>query len=56
MSDLNRRLVSTITLWKYRSSTSYDETSGAKLVIVALRVDDGGIRFWHAKKASSVDY
>ncbi|WP_343315076.1 NACHT domain-containing protein [Brucella sp. BE17] len=56
LSGLKRRLVSTITLWKYRSSTSYDETSGAKLVIVALRVDDGGIRFWHAKKASSVDY
>lgn len=56
LSGLKRRLVSTITLWKYRSSTSYDETSGAKLVIVALRVDDGGVRFWHAKKASRVDY
>ncbi|MNF15625.1 hypothetical protein D3C80_2183150 [compost metagenome] len=56
LPGLKRRLVSTITLWKYRSSTSYDETSGAKLVIVALRVDDGGIRFSHAKKASSVDY
>lgn len=56
LSGLKRRLVSTITLWKYRSSTSYDETSGAKLVIVALRGDDGGIRFWRAKKASSVDY
>ena len=32
------------------------ETSGAKLVIVALRADDGNIRFWHAKKASSVVY
>jgi hypothetical protein len=54
--SLKCRLVSTITLRNYRSSKSYDETSGAKLVIVALRVDDSGIRFWHVKKASSVDY
>ena len=56
LSGLKRYLVTTITLWKYRSSKSYDETSGAKLVIVALRADDGNIRFWHAKKASSVVY
>lgn len=53
---LKRRLVTTIKLWKYRSSKSYDETSGAKLVIVALRGDDGSMRFWYARKASSVDY
>lgn len=56
LAGLKRRLVMTITLWKYRSSKSYDETSGAKLVVVALRADDGGMRFWYAKKASSVDY
>jgi hypothetical protein len=56
LSGLNRRLVTTITLRKYRSSKSYDETSGAKLVIVALRADDGSMRFWYAKKASNVDY
>ena len=50
-----RRLVTTIKLWKYPSSRSYDETSGVKLVIVALRSDDGIMRFWHAKKASTVD-
>ena len=52
---LKRRLVTTITLWKHGSSKSYDETSGVKLVIVVLRTDDGGIRCWHAKKASSND-
>ncbi len=56
LSGLKRYLVSTITLWKHRSSTSYDETSAVKLVIVALRADDGSIRYWHAKKASSVNY
>ncbi|TJW02177.1 MAG: ATP-binding protein [Mesorhizobium sp.] len=56
LSSVKRLLVTTITLWKYRSSKSYDETSGAKLVIVALRADDGSMRFWYAKKASSVDY
>jgi len=56
LSGLNRRLVTTITLRKYRSSKSYDETSGAKLVIVALRADNGSMRFWYAKKASNVDY
>ncbi|MEW4462610.1 hypothetical protein AB1K42_31360 [Roseibium algicola] len=56
LSTLKRRLVTTITLWKYRSSKSYDETSGAKLVIVGLRTDDGNMRFWYAKKASNVDY
>lgn len=53
---LKRRLVTTVTIWKYRSSRAYDETSGVKLVLVGLRGDDGTFRLWHAKKASSVDY
>lgn len=56
LSHLKRRLVITITLWKYRSSRAHNETSGAKLVIVGLRTDDGSMRFWNAKRASIVRY
>jgi len=54
LSSLKRSLVTTITLLKYRSSNPYDETSGAKLVIVVLRTTDGQTHFWHAKKASTL--
>lgn len=56
LTDLDRCLVTKITLWKHRSSKSYAESSGAKLVMLGLRSADGHVRFWHAKKASSVSY
>jgi hypothetical protein len=49
---LNKRLVYTITFWKYKSSRDYG-SSGVKSVLVGLRMDDGRLRFWPAKKASS---
>lgn len=56
LSNLNRRLVYTVTLWKYRSSHDYDRSSGVKSVFVGLRVNDGTLRLWQAKKASKQDY
>jgi hypothetical protein len=56
LSTLNRRLVFTVTLWKYRSSRDYDPSRGVKSVLVGLKVDDGTLRLWQAKKASKYDY
>lgn len=56
LSALNRRLVLTVTLWKYRSSREYAPSNGVKSVLVGLRVDDGTLRIWKAKKASKQDY
>lgn len=52
LSTLNRRLVFTVTLWKYRSSRDYASSIGVKSVLVGLRADDGTLRLWQAKKAS----
>jgi hypothetical protein len=56
LSTLNRRLVFTVTLRKYRSSRDYDPSSGVKSVLVGLRVDDETLRIWQAKKVSKQDY
>lgn len=56
LADLKCRLVSTVTLWKYKSSRSYDESSGAKSVYVLLRDGDGRVRVWPATKAAKVSY
>ena len=56
LSALNRRLIFTVTLWKYRSSRDYAPSNGVKSVLVGLRVDDGTLRLWPAKKASKQDY
>jgi len=56
LSSEDKRLVFTIRLWKYRSSRSYSPSSGVKSVLVGLRLDDGELRIWHAKKASKQDY
>lgn len=56
LSTLNRRLVFTVTLRKYRSSRDYDPSSGVKSVLVGLRIDGGTLRLWRAKKASRQDY
>jgi hypothetical protein len=56
LSSLNQRLVFTVTLWKHRLSRDYDPSSGVKSVFVGLRVDDGTLRLWQAKKASKHDY
>lgn len=56
LSNLNRQLVFTVTLWKYRSSRDSDLSSGVKSILVGLRVDDGTLRLWQAKKASKQDY
>ena len=56
LSTLNRRLVFMVTLRKYRSSRDYDPSRGVKSVLVGLRVDDGTLRLWQAKRASKHDY
>lgn len=56
LSTLNLRLVFTVTLQKNRSSRDYDLSRGVKSVLVGLRVDDGTLRLWQAKKASKHDY
>lgn len=53
---LGRQLVFTVTLWKYPSSRSYDETSGVKAVYVCLRKSDGETQIWQAKKAAKSEY
>jgi hypothetical protein len=56
LSRLERELVFTVTLWKYRSSRSYEESSGVKCVYLGLRTGDGKLRFWTAKNASKIKY
>jgi len=56
LSSENKRLVFSLTLWKYRSSREYAPSSGIRTVLVGLRLDDGTLRLWHAKKASKQDY
>jgi hypothetical protein len=56
LRTLNRRLVFTVTLQKYRSPREYDPSSGVRSVLVALRADSGTLRLWEAKKASKQDY
>lgn len=56
LATLNRDLVFTVTLWKYKSSYTYSPASGVKSVLVGLRIDNGTLRFWQAKKASKQDY
>ncbi len=56
LSSVNKRLVFTITLWKYRSSREYAPSNGVKSVLVGLRLDDGVLRLWQAKKASKQNY
>lgn len=53
---LKQRLVYTLTLRKHRSSHDYSTSGGVKSVFVGLRVDDGTLRLWKAKKASKQDY
>lgn len=55
LASFNKRLVYVISLWKYRSSRDYAPSNGVKSVLVGLRLDDGTLRFWHAKKASMQD-
>jgi hypothetical protein len=56
LSSEDKRLVFTITLRKHRSSREYAPSNGVKSVLVGLRLDDGTLRIWHAKKASKQDY
>jgi hypothetical protein len=52
LAKLGKRLVYTVTLSKYRSSRSYEETTGVKAVFVGLRTDAPELRIWFAKNAS----
>lgn len=56
LPELDRQLVYTVTLQKYKSSRSYSDASGAKAVYVGTRPAGKSIRFWFAKKASATVY
>lgn len=56
LSTLDRQLIFKVTLWKYRSSRDYAPSSGVRSVLVGLRVDDGTLKLWQAKKASKQSY
>ena len=56
LRNLKQQLVTTITLWKYKSSRDFDDSTGVKLILVGLRQKDGIMQFWRAKKASIQDY
>ncbi|WP_245424366.1 NACHT domain-containing protein [Sinorhizobium sp. BJ1] len=56
LSRSKLRLVSSITLWKYRSARDYNDATGVKSVLVVLRDLDGSCRIWEAKKASNQEY
>lgn len=55
LSNLDRQLVFTVTLQKYRSPLAYEPTTGLKTVLVGLRRDDEKLRLWKANKASKMD-
>lgn len=56
LSNSNKRLVFAIKLWKHRSSREYAPSNGIRSVLVGLRIDDGNLRIWQAKKASKLDF
>lgn len=56
LASMNKQLVFTITLWKYPSSRGYAPSSGVRSVLVGLRLNDGTMRIWPAKRASKQDY
>lgn len=56
LATLNQRLVFTVTLRKHRSSRDYDNSNEVKSVFIGLRIHDGTLRLWQAKKASKQHY
>jgi hypothetical protein len=56
LPEVDRQLVYTVTLQKYKDSRSYSNASGAKAIYVATRPVGKSIRFWFAKKASAAIY
>lgn len=49
-------IVSQMSFSKYKSSKSYDETSGVKEIYVGLKRYEHDFRFWFAKRASKTVY
>jgi hypothetical protein len=56
LSKLDRQLVYTVSLEKYKDRQSYGDASGAKAVYVGTRPAGKAIRFWFAKKAAATIY
>jgi hypothetical protein len=56
LSELDRQLVYTVTLEKYKDQRSYSDNSGAKAVYVGTRPAAKAIRFWFANKAAATVY
>ncbi len=55
--NINKRcLVYIIEFSKYKSSKSYDDSSGVRELYVSLKQSGKCFRFWHAKKASKTIY
>jgi hypothetical protein len=53
---LNRSLVFHIDFYKHKPYRSYDNAPGFRSVYIALRMQDGTLRIWKAKKASATLY
>lgn len=49
-----KSLIYKVSFSKYKSSHSYDESSGVKAVYVGLKRSDQNYRFWFAKRASKL--
>jgi hypothetical protein len=56
LPELDRQLVYTVKLQKYKDSRSYSDASGAKAVYVGTRPAGKSIRFWFAKRSSATIY
>ncbi len=53
LPELDRQLAYMVTLEKYKTRRSYQESSGARAVYVGTRPAGETIRFWFAKKSSA---
>ena len=56
LKSCKRSLIFKFEFSKYKSSRSYDDSSGVRERYVALKRSDDSPRFWHAKKASETRY
>jgi hypothetical protein len=56
LKSCKRSLIFTLGFSKYKSSRSYDDSSGVREVYVGLKRSGDSPRFWYAKKASKTLY
>ncbi|MGJ8687169.1 MAG: hypothetical protein ACSHWQ_06795, partial [Spongiibacteraceae bacterium] len=56
LKTCGQSLVYQVSFSKYKSTKSYDETSGVREIYVGLKRHEQEFRFWFAKKASKTAY